>query len=85
MLLVGHRALVRMTGVTEVPGDNLSPLMTTFRDVEILHHRLIDEARVKDIKYVMWPCKVYEFGLRKQRDEAVKSKPVGTGTEVVAS
>ena len=53
--------------------------------VEILHHRLIDEARVKDIKYVTRLCKVYECGLRKWRDVAVKSKPVGTETEVVAS
>ena len=70
--LVGQRALVRMTGVTEVPDDNVPPLMT-FRDVEILHHRLIDEARVKDIKYVTWLCKAYEYGLRKRRDEAIKS------------
>jgi hypothetical protein len=53
--------------------------------VEILHHGLIDEARVKDIKYVTWLCKAYEYGLRKWRDEAVKSKPVGMGSEVVAS
>ena len=78
--LVGQRALVRMTGVTEVPDDNVPPLMT-FRELEILHHRLIDEARVKDIKYVTWLCKAYEYGLRKRRDEAVKSKPARTGTE----
>ncbi|KIM41828.1 hypothetical protein M413DRAFT_445040 [Hebeloma cylindrosporum] len=82
--LVGQRALVRMTGVTEVPDDNVPPLMT-FRDMEILHHRLIDEARVKDIKYVTWLCKAYEYGLRKRRDAAMKSKPVRTGAAVVAS
>ena len=70
-----------MTEVTEVPDDNVPPLMT-FRDLEILHHRLIDEARVKDIRpYVTWLCKAYEYGLRKRRDEAVKSKPARTGTE----
>jgi len=67
MSLVGRRALVRMSGVTEVPDDNVPPLMT-FYDVEILHHRLIDEARVKDMT---WLCKAYGYGLRKRRDEAV--------------
>jgi len=46
--LIGQRALVRMTGVTEVPDGNVPPLMT-FHDVEVLHHQLIDEARVKDV------------------------------------
>ena len=40
-----------MAAVTEVPDGNVPPPMT-FRDVEILHHWSIDEARVKDIKYV---------------------------------
>ena len=82
--LVGQRALVRMTAVTEVPDDKVPPMMT-FRDLEILHHRLVDEARVKDIKYVTWLCKSYEYGLRRRRDAAFNSKPAGTGTEVVAS
>jgi hypothetical protein len=71
--LVGQRTLVH-TKATEVPVDKV-PLLMTFHDVEILHHWLIAEARVKDIKYVMWLCKVYGYGLRKRRDEAIESKP----------
>ena len=70
-----------MTGIMEVPDDSIRLLMTS-RDVELLHHRLIDEARVKDINYVTWSCKAYEYGLRKRRDEAVKSKPAGTESQL---
>ncbi|KAF9484173.1 hypothetical protein BDN70DRAFT_798221 [Pholiota conissans] len=72
--LVGHRPLVRMTSAAEVPDDYVPPLVT-FRDVEILHHRLIDYSRKKDIAYVTWLCKAYEWALRVRRDEAVKAKP----------
>ncbi|KAF8901074.1 hypothetical protein CPB84DRAFT_1778412 [Gymnopilus junonius] len=71
--LVGQRPLVRMTSVTEVPDDHVPPLMT-FRDVEVLHHRLIGEGRTKDIGYITWLCKAYEWALRVRRDQAVKAK-----------
>jgi hypothetical protein len=48
-----------MTGVMEVPDDNV-PLLMTFRDLEILYHQLIGEVRVKDVKYVTWLCRAYE-------------------------
>ena len=67
--LIGQCMVVRMTGLMEVPDDNVSPLMALC--VEILHHWLIDEARVKDIKYVMQLCNAYECGLRRQRNGAV--------------
>jgi len=71
--LVGSRPLVRMTSETEVPDDHVPPLMV-FRDISILHHRLLDEGRTKDIKYVTWLCKAYEWALRVRRDAAVKAK-----------
>jgi len=46
----------------------------TFRDLEILHHRLVDDMRDKDIKYVTWLCKAYEWALRVRRDATVKAK-----------
>lgn len=72
--LVGARPLVRMAGVTEVPDDHVPPLFT-FRNVEILHHRLVYFARKADIGYVTWLCKAYEWALRVRRDEAVKARP----------
>jgi hypothetical protein len=54
--------------------DNVPPLMA-FRDLELLHHRLVDEGMEKDIKYVTWLCKAYEWALRVRRDEAVKARP----------
>lgn len=69
-----------MTSAAEVPDDYVPPLVT-FRDVEILHHRLIDDARKKDIGYVTWLCKAYEWALRVRRDEAVKARPPKVETE----
>jgi len=73
--LVGSRPLVRMTSSADMIDDNVPPLIT-FRDVEILHHRLVDEGMEKDIKYVTWLCKAYEWALRVRRDEAIKARPV---------
>ncbi|PPQ76037.1 hypothetical protein CVT24_006697 [Panaeolus cyanescens] len=56
--LVGARPLVRVIPATEVPDDHVLPLIT-FRDIEVLHHRLIDEERPQDIKYLTWLCKSY--------------------------
>ena len=64
-----------MTSAAEVPDDNVPPLLT-FRDLELLHHRLIDVGRQKDIKFVTWICKAYEWALRIRRDETIKAKPV---------
>ncbi|PPR02305.1 hypothetical protein CVT24_011643, partial [Panaeolus cyanescens] len=71
--LVGARPLVRVIPATEVPDDHVPPLIT-FRDVEVLHHRLIDEERPQDIKYLTWLCKSYEWALRIRRDAAMKQK-----------
>lgn len=69
--LMGSRPLVRMTSETEVPDDHVPPLML-FRDLAVLHHRLMDEGRTKDIKYVTYLSKSYEWALRVRRDAAVK-------------
>ncbi|KAF8970692.1 hypothetical protein BDZ97DRAFT_1790526 [Flammula alnicola] len=79
--LVGQRPLVRMTSAAEVPDDYVPPLVT-FRDVEILHHRLIDYERTKDIGYVTWVCKAYEWALRVRRDETVKTGIAKNQTEM---
>ena len=72
-LEVDSRPLVRMTSETEVPDDHVPPLMV-FRDISLLHHRLTDEGRDKDIKYVKWLCKAYEWALRVRKDASVKAR-----------
>lgn len=71
-----------MTSAAEVPDDHVPPLLT-FKDVEVLHHRLIDEYRTEDIKYVTWLCKAYEWALRVRRDETIKAKPLDQPTGLV--
>ena len=56
--------------------DDTVPPLITFRDVELLHHRLVDEGMERDIKYVTWLCKAYEWALRIRRDEAIKATPL---------
>ncbi|KAH6912093.1 hypothetical protein BKA70DRAFT_825447 [Coprinopsis sp. MPI-PUGE-AT-0042] len=73
-VLSASKPLVRMTGATDVPDDFVPPLMT-FKDVEVLHHRLVAYSRTKDIGYLTWLCKAYEWALRVRRDEAHKYIP----------
>ncbi|KAF9054155.1 hypothetical protein BJ165DRAFT_1436534 [Panaeolus papilionaceus] len=75
--LAAARPLVRFIPPSEVPDDHVPPLVT-FRDMEVLHHRLIDEERPQDIKYLTWLCKSYEWALRGRRDAAMKQKPVAS-------
>ena len=82
--LVGLRPLVRMTSESEVPDDHVPPLMM-FRDISVLHHRLMDEGRTKDIKYVTWLCRAYEWALRVRRDASVKAEvPEVEGKQITA-
>ncbi|KAJ2936150.1 hypothetical protein H1R20_g943, partial [Candolleomyces eurysporus] len=68
------RPLVRMTGATELPDDYVPPVLL-FKDLEVLHHRLVAYGRVKDIDYIKWLSKAYEWALRVRRDESTKFVP----------
>ncbi|KAF6750346.1 hypothetical protein DFP72DRAFT_1013406 [Ephemerocybe angulata] len=72
------RPLVRMTGATEV-GDDYVPPVLMWRDVEALHHKLVACGKTKDIKYLGWVTKAYEWALRVRRDEAMRCVPRATG------
>ena len=68
-----------MTSTTEVPDDHVPPFLT-FADVEIVHHRLVALGMYKEIGYLKWLCKAYEWALRVRKDLAarapfVKSEP----------
>ncbi|KAI5828459.1 hypothetical protein K523DRAFT_307166 [Schizophyllum commune Tattone D] len=80
-VLDGERPLVQNMSKTEVPDDSVPPLLT-FKDIEIVHHRLVDLTRSlgpsiraraeKDIKYLKYVVKAYEWALRVRRDETMK-------------
>ena len=63
-----------MTSSTEVPDDGVPPLLM-FRDVEVLHHRLVAQGATKEIAYLKYLTKAYEWALRKRRDEVLRAEP----------
>jgi hypothetical protein len=62
-----------MTGTTEVPDDTVPPFLM-FSDLELLHNRLVSIGMVREVKYVNWVAKSYEWMLRVRRDEAFKKR-----------
>ncbi len=72
--LVADRPLVRLTSTVEVPDGHIPPLLV-WRDLEVLHHRMVGmRGKEKDIAYIKYVCKAYEWALRVRRDEGMKMK-----------
>lgn len=72
--LVADRPLVRLSTLSEVPDSDVPPLLT-WKDLEVLHHRLVAAGRrEKDIAYIKYVCKSYEWALRVRRDETMRAK-----------
>lgn len=76
----GGRALVRLTSETELVDDSVPPFLT-FKDVESLHHRLIAENRLIDVKYLTWLLKSYSGSLRKRRERTLQQGVVRPPSE----
>ncbi|KAK7441821.1 hypothetical protein VKT23_016483 [Stygiomarasmius scandens] len=73
--LVGARPLVRISSPIEVPDDSVPPLFT-FKDLRVVHQRLVIRGnRPKDVAYITYVCKAYEWALRVRRNERMKAKP----------
>lgn len=74
-LLYANRPIVRLTSPTDVQDDRVPPLLT-FRDLESLHGRLVEQGqrRKKEIGFVKWVSKAYEGHLRKRRERAMKGR-----------
>ncbi|KAH8112058.1 hypothetical protein DFH11DRAFT_1879420 [Phellopilus nigrolimitatus] len=72
--LFAARPVVRLTSASEVPDDGVPPLLT-FRDLELLHHRLVaaGAARGATVGYLKWVCKTYEGALRRRRDLTIRA------------
>lgn len=73
-VLDAARPLVRMTTSVELPDDTVPPLIM-FKDVEILHHKLVAHERGRHIGYLTYLCKAYEGALRARRDAAMIAEP----------
>ncbi|KAJ7270934.1 hypothetical protein C8J57DRAFT_294530 [Mycena rebaudengoi] len=82
-ILVGARPLVRLTSPNEVPDDGVPPLLM-FQDLEILHHRLVAASMVREIGYIKYISKAYEWALRGRRDSAMKARPAPTTHSIAA-
>ncbi|KAJ3994991.1 hypothetical protein F5050DRAFT_1695180 [Lentinula boryana] len=83
--LVDTRPLVRLTSPLHLPCGKLPPVLV-WRDLEVLHHRIVAKRREKDLAYIKWVCKSYEWALRVRRDEAmrvgVQAQPPGQVKEM---
>ncbi|KAL5478828.1 hypothetical protein ACEPAI_2105 [Sanghuangporus weigelae] len=68
------RPLVRLTTPSEVPDDTVPPLLTP-RDLELLHHRLVEAGpeRQKDLDQLTYLCYAYMGALRKRRDRVISA------------
>ncbi|KAJ7054742.1 hypothetical protein C8F01DRAFT_1162743 [Mycena amicta] len=74
-VLVGPRPLVRLTTPSEVPDDDVPPFLL-FDDLELLHHRLVAKLPPlrREIGYLKYVCKSYEWALRGRRDAAFQAE-----------
>ncbi|KAG2050276.1 hypothetical protein BDR06DRAFT_652864 [Suillus hirtellus] len=74
------RPLVRLTSAVGPPDERVPPLLS-FADVELLHARLVEQGRGKEVGFLKWACKAYEGALRARR-EAVLGARVPAGEDV---
>ena len=77
---IGGRPLVRLTSDTEVVDDSVPPFLS-FKDVELLHHRLIVAKRPADVKYLTWLLKSYSGSLRRRRERTLQQGVARSSSE----
>ncbi|KAG1733492.1 hypothetical protein EDB19DRAFT_1730423 [Suillus lakei] len=71
------RPLVRLTSAIGPPDERVPPLLS-FADVELLHARLVEQGRGKEVGFLKWACKAYEGALRTRREAVLGARiPVG--------
>jgi hypothetical protein len=73
--------LVRLTSVV-TPKDDRVPPVIGFSDVDLLHARLAEHGRIKDVGYIKWVCMAYASALKKRRDAVLKAAPTPHEDEV---
>ncbi|OJA17820.1 hypothetical protein AZE42_06148 [Rhizopogon vesiculosus] len=73
------RPLVRLTSAVGPPDECVPPLLS-FADVELLHARLVEQGRNREVGFLKWACKAYEGALRKRREAVLGAHvPMGEG------
>ncbi|KAG9310981.1 hypothetical protein JVU11DRAFT_8859 [Chiua virens] len=75
------RPLVRLTSAV-TPKDDRVPPIIAFSDVELLHTRLAEHGRTKELGYIKWVCMAYTNALKKRRDVVLKASPTRHEDEV---
>ncbi|KAF8576989.1 hypothetical protein K439DRAFT_1418570 [Ramaria rubella] len=70
--LYAERPIVRLTERSSVPEDRITPFLT-FRDLNLLHQRSIDEKHTEHIAYIAWASNAYEGALRRRRDTTLRA------------
>jgi len=55
-----------MADPTSNPEADVPPYLI-WKDVDVLHQRLVREERLKEVGWVKWVCKSYEGSLKKRR------------------
>lgn len=68
------RPLVRLTSVVSPKDDRVPPIIA-FSDLDLLHARLAEHGRIKDLGYIKWVCMAYANALKKRRDTVLKAAP----------
>ncbi|KAF8548422.1 hypothetical protein OG21DRAFT_1423101, partial [Imleria badia] len=75
------RPLVRLTSVVTPKDDRIPPIIG-FSDVDLLHARLAEHSRIKELGYIKWVCMAYANALRKRRDAFLNAAPTRHEDEV---
>ncbi|KAF8440053.1 hypothetical protein L210DRAFT_3630860 [Boletus edulis BED1] len=75
------RPLVRLTSVV-VPKDDRVPPVIGFSDVDLLHARLAEQRKIKDLGYIKWVCMAYGNAMKKRRDAVLKAAPTRHEDEI---
>lgn len=66
------RPLVRLTSVASPKDDRVPPIIA-FGDVDLLHARLAEHGRIKDLGYIKWVCMAYANALKRRREAVLKA------------
>ncbi|KAG8892596.1 hypothetical protein FRC01_014073, partial [Tulasnella sp. 417] len=81
--LVAAQPLVRLTVNSKIPDTAIPPFLC-FKDLEILHHRLVAQSETgsaherratkEALRFLTWVCKAYEGHLQRRKDWAMKRR-----------
>ncbi|KAG8946320.1 hypothetical protein FRC04_011950 [Tulasnella sp. 424] len=81
--LIAPQPLVRLTVNSKIPDTAIPPFLC-FKDIEVLHHRLVAQSETggagerqtknEALRFLTWTCRAYEGHLKKRKDWATKRR-----------